>query len=103
KTNLSVPLPIKLPLTLTENAQIVLESRYLLKNDSGQVVESPQALFERVAESVASVEQKNISYWKKQFFEMLEDLRFLPNTPTLINAGQKRGQLSACFVLPIED
>ena len=88
---------------LTENAQIVLESRYLLRDLSGNVIETPSRLFERVAEAVASGEGSHKRKWKNQFLEMMTELRFLPNSPTLMNAGKNQGQLSACFVLPIED
>jgi ribonucleoside-diphosphate reductase alpha chain len=94
---------------LSENALIVLEKRYLAKDDKGKVMETPEALFQRVAKYVASAD---FSYGRKaadvnrsadEFYEMMADLQFLPNTPTLMNAGRPLGQLSACFVLPVED
>jgi ribonucleoside-diphosphate reductase alpha chain len=89
---------------LTENARTVLESRYLWKDDAGRVVETPRQLFERVARAIAAVEKpKARAQWEARFYEMMASRRFMPNTPTLINAGRPKGQLSACFVLPVED
>ncbi len=88
---------------LTKNAQIVLEKRYLSRNAQGKLLETPEQLFRRVAKAVCASEKKDRSQWGKRFFEIMASLRFLPNTPTLINAGKKAGQLSACYVLPIED
>jgi ribonucleoside-diphosphate reductase alpha chain len=87
----------------TANARLVLEKRYLLKNDQGRVVETPEELIERVAGAVAEVEGRGAGKWKREFLRILSCLRFLPNSPTLMNAGKKKGQLSACFVLPVED
>ncbi len=87
----------------TQNAQIVLEKRYLWKDDQERVVETPEGLFWRVARAVAGVEKSRKSQWEKKFYEMMVSCRFMPNTPTLINAGRPRGQLSACFVLPVTD
>ena len=93
---------------LTENAGRVLESRYLLRGPSGEVVETPGELFGRVARTVAAAEDLfgapgRASRWTEQFSELLSSLEFLPNSPTLSNAGRPRGQLAACFVLPVED
>jgi ribonucleoside-diphosphate reductase alpha chain len=88
---------------LTANALIVLKSRYLLKDERGELAETPQELFQRVAKVIASEEAKNKAQWEEKFFEMMVNLRFIPNSPTLMNAGKKNGQLAACFVLPIED
>jgi len=88
---------------LTENAKVVLEQRYLEKNDQGEVIETPEEMFSRVAGAVAKVEPKRKDYWAKRYYEFMASLRFLPNSPTLMNAGKKSGQLSACFVLPVED
>lgn len=85
------------------NAIRVLAERYLLKNKKGKIVESPTEMFRRVATAVASAEKKDKKKWEKQFFEMMKNLEFLPNSPTLMNAGTKIGQLSACFVLPVDD
>lgn len=93
---------------LTPNAKVVLEKRYLLKDDAGRVIETPGELFARVAKAVASQEGRSNegrskSEWFERFYELMASLRFLPNSPTLMNAGKSKGQLSACFVLPIED
>ncbi|MBI2712514.1 MAG: adenosylcobalamin-dependent ribonucleoside-diphosphate reductase [Bdellovibrio sp.] len=88
---------------LTESALAVLQARYLQKESGRKRTESAEDLFRRVAQFVASVEGKERKSWEKRFFEMMVSLRFLPNSPTLMNAGMKEGQLSACFVLPIED
>ena len=90
-------------LVLTENAKTVLKSRYLLRDEQGAVTETPEQLFERVAKAVAAVEKSDKRQWQKKFLEMMLSRRFMPNSPTLMNAGKKEGQLSACFVLPIED
>lgn len=92
---------------LTPVARRVLESRYLLRDSNGIVIETPALMFARVAASIAVVERK----WGKrdprdvasEFFRLMASLRFLPNSPTLMNAGTPEGQLSACFVLPLED
>lgn len=96
-------------LGLTGNALEVLRNRYLDRNESGEVVESPEGLFRRVAHAIASVE----SSWglstdarrevEDAFFRMMVERRFMPNSPTLMNAGRRLGMLSACFVLPLED
>lgn len=88
---------------LTANAIEVLQSRYLLKDADGRVCETPEELFERVAYAIAAGEGSKRNHWASEFFEMMNELRFLPNSPTLMNAGKKNGQLSACFVLPVED
>ncbi|MFZ9595317.1 MAG: adenosylcobalamin-dependent ribonucleoside-diphosphate reductase [Bdellovibrionia bacterium] len=90
-------------LKLSENSLEVLKSRYLLKNLAGEVVETPVGMFSRVAQAVAEVESRRVSYWQEKFYELMVKKRFLPNSPTLMNAGKKGGQLSACFVLPISD
>lgn len=81
---------------LTENALTVLKSRYLMNG------ETPKDLFWRVATAVAAPEA-DPETWAAQFYEMMADTRFLPNSPTLFNAGTGAGTLSACFVIPIED
>jgi ribonucleoside-diphosphate reductase alpha chain len=84
----------------------VLRHRYLRKDASGAVIETPEDMFRRVARAVASVEanyQGDVAYWEETFFRLLATLRFLPNSPTLMNAGLPHGQLAACFVLPVED
>src|SRR6185312_4703164 len=93
---------------LTENALKVLQARYLLRDATGQVVETPEGLFRRVARGVAAAETRfggpeAAARWEEAFTEALARLDFLPNSPTLMNAGTALGQLSACFVLPVED
>jgi len=91
---------------LSENALKVLQSRYLLKNEHGEVIETPDAMFRRVASTIASAERhygSDALLWEETFLELLSSCRFLPNSPTLMNAGKSIGQLAACFVLPVED
>jgi len=103
--------PVELPpteLKLTENAMVVLEKRYLQKDNRGNVIETPEQLFRRVARYIASAESTfdksaKVDEWERAFYKMMTSLEFLPNSPTLMNAGRDLGQLSACFVLPIED
>ena len=99
---------IKKGLVLSDNAVRVLERRYLKKDAKGRVVESPEKMFRRVAHHIAKAEKNhgNSSHVKKMeeiFYAMMTESRFLPNSPTLMNAGRNLGQLAACFVLPIED
>ena len=93
---------------LSENALRVLERRYLTKDREGKVSETPQELFRRVARHIASAESMfdtgaDVSTYEEAFYQLMESLDFLPNSPTLMNAGRELGQLSACFVLPIDD
>ena len=91
---------------LTENALKVLRTRYLMKDEKGNVIESPEDMFRRVARSIARVEKhynEDADYWQESFFNLMTSLKFLPNSPALMNAGKSRGQLAACFVLPVED
>lgn len=88
---------------LSPNALRILEARYLRRNAAGEIVESPAQLFERVARAVAQAEGTKAGEWADRFLTLLESLDFLPNSPTLMNAGTALGQLSACFVLPVED
>ncbi len=95
---------LKLPL----NTLLVLKKRYLLKDDEKNVLETPGELFRRIARSVCEGEANFRSKRKKDdveeiFFRMMTDFEFLPNSPTLMNAGTALGQLSACFVLPVDD
>ncbi|RJQ21548.1 MAG: adenosylcobalamin-dependent ribonucleoside-diphosphate reductase [Nitrospiraceae bacterium] len=91
---------------LSENALKVLRTRYLLKDEQGNIRETPGEMFRRVARAVASAERiygGNAEEWEAKFFDAMSGLLFLPNTPTLINAGKDMGQLAACFVLPVDD
>ncbi len=93
---------------LSENAQLVLERRYLKKDDSGIILETPEQMFRRVAGHIAAAEKLynekvDIKDIENQFYQMMTEFRFLPNSPTLMNAGRALGQLAACFVLPVED
>ena len=93
---------------LSENAKKVLRERYLRKNEHGEIIETPEEMFWRVAHHVASAdklydENADVEKTAEKFYEVMSNLDFLPNSPTLMNAGKELGQLSACFVLPIED
>ncbi len=95
-------------MNLTENAIKVLERRYLVRDENGNLIEDPKDMFRRVAKAVAEadtdyVDSSQLKVIEDEFFEMMSNLEFLPNSPTLMNAGRPLGQLSACFVLPIED
>jgi len=103
--NLQEKLGIEAP-KLTVNAMEVLRQRYLLRDETERLTETPAQLFKRVAGAIAKPDGKhggNTVQSEKSFFEMMAKLEFLPNTPTLFNAGTELGQLSACFVLPVED
>lgn len=105
KALLGVSDELKLPL----NAILVLERRYLRKDQSGQVLESTSEMFRRIAKSVAEVEKEygksssEVHGFEDEFYGIMTKLKFLPNSPTLMNAGTMFRQLSACFVLPVED
>ena len=94
---------------LSENALKVLERRYLSKDGKGNIIETPEGLFRRVARAIASPDQtfgastEEIKQVEDTFYNMMAGLQFIPNSPTLMNAGRPLGQLSACFVLPIDD
>ena len=96
---------LKLPL----NAVEVLKRRYLLKDEFGKVIETPSQMFERVAKAIARAElnygksKEEVKEIERRFYLLMRNLEFLPNSPTLMNAGTELGQLAACFVLPIED
>ncbi|MEM3521518.1 MAG: vitamin B12-dependent ribonucleotide reductase [Candidatus Bathyarchaeia archaeon] len=93
---------------LSANAISVLERRYLRKDKDGRIIETPTAMFRRVARSIAIVDMiydsnANVKKTEEEFYKIMTNLEFLPNSPTLMNAGTELGQLSACFVLPVED
>jgi ribonucleoside-diphosphate reductase alpha chain len=96
---------LKLPL----NSIQVLEKRYLLKDENGKIIETPSQLFRRVAKHLASNEfnygadEKMVSHYESAFYEIMTNFEFLPNSPTLMNAGTELGQLAACFILPVKD
>ncbi|MEJ2051104.1 MAG: ribonucleotide reductase N-terminal alpha domain-containing protein [Calditrichota bacterium] len=97
---------IKDDLKLGVNALKVLQERYLLKDEEGNIVETPTQMFQRVSKAIAAIDKTydgNPQIVEKEFFAAMSNLEFLPNSPTLMNAGTSLGQLSACFVLPIED
>src|SRR5688572_1435309 len=97
------------PVTLTSNARTVLEKRYHVKNEKGQPTEQPEDLFWRVATVVAEADRRYgasegaVVEVAEQFYLLMTQGRFIPNSPTLMNAGRPLGQLSACFVLPVKD
>lgn len=94
---------------LSPNSLKVLQKRYLLKDEAGNPVEQPSDMFRRVAENIASAElafggdAETVAEIAADFYDLMTTLEFLPNSPTLMNAGREIQQLSACFVLPIED
>ncbi len=93
---------------LTDNALKVLKKRYLAKDEDGHITETPEDMFDRVARTIAADEKKykdadDTGKLTKEFYDMMTNLDFLPNSPTLMNAGRPLGQLSACFVLPVGD
>lgn len=94
---------------LSGNAMAVLERRYLARDDRGELIEKPQDMFRRVAKNIASAEtgygksKKEVKDVETEFYDLMSSLDFLPNSPTLMNAGKELQQLSACFVLPVED
>jgi len=114
---LTKPSPLKLDssmfvketLQLSENARTVLERRYLRKDAKGTPLETPAQMFRRIAGHIAKAEEKyggdesRLREVEELFYKMMTEFKFLPNSPTLMNAGRRLGQLAACFVLPVED
>jgi ribonucleoside-diphosphate reductase alpha chain len=107
-----MPLPSKPPAgpaALSQNARTVLEKRYLVKDASGKATETPEDMFWRVSTVVAEADRRYgasegaVTEVAEQFYRLMTERRFEPNSPTLMNAGRPLGQLSACFVLPVED
>ncbi len=96
-------------LNFSNEALKILGQRYLLKDESGAVAETPKQMLQRVAENIARADitygagESEVGDIEERFYEMMAGLRFLPNSPTLMNAGTKVQQLSSCFVLPVED
>jgi ribonucleoside-diphosphate reductase alpha chain len=96
-------------LRLSDNALRILKKRYLKKDDTGNVIEFPEEMFRRVADNIAQADQlygatyEDVCKTSDKFYDLMTNLRFLPNSPTLMNAGKALQQLSACFVLPVED
>lgn len=93
---------------LSPNSISVLERRYLRRDDKGRIAETPAALFRRVASAIASADifydsEADLKQTREDFYRFMTNLEFLPNSPTLMNAGTQLGQLSACFVLPVDD
>ncbi len=95
--------------SFSRNAIVVLRRRYLAKDGEGNIIETPEAMIRRVARTVAAVEknygtkENQIKELENVFFQVMNNLDFMPNSPTLMNAGRELGQLSACFVVPVED
>ena len=94
---------------LSENAIKVLEKRYLKRDASGKCIEGPADMFRRVADTIASGDlqfgatQSDVDKLSDRFYDAITNCYFMPNSPTLMNAGRELGQLAACFVLPVED
>src|SRR5215510_3289102 len=93
---------------LTDNARRILEKRVLARDSQGRLIETPEEMFRRVARSIASADLQYVTpadaaATEEAFFEIMVSLGFLPNSPALMNAGRNLAQLSACFVLPVED
>ena len=97
------------PAALSKNAMTVLKSRYLIRDERGECIETPAELFSRAAWAAARAEiaygagERDVKTWHKRYYDLMAWLKFLPNSPVLMNAGRVNNMLSACFVLPIED
>ena len=97
------------PAVVSDNAKVVLEKRYLMKNASGELAETPDGMFRRVANALAAPDatygatKAEVKQLAEEFYEAMATLEYVPNSPTLMNAGTGQGTLSACFVLPLED
>ncbi len=92
------------PVALSENARVVLEKRYLLRDAEGRLAETPEGMLARVATAIAAAEpEAERGAWAQRYYDAMAARRFLPNSPTLMNAGTGRGTLAACFVLPVDD
>ena len=100
---------VKKGVALSENAVTVLKRRYLRKDSQGKVIETPEKMFRRVAQHIAKAEknygasEERVKEVEETFYDLMTQFVFLPNSPTLMNAGRRLGQLAACFVLPVED
>ncbi len=95
-------------LMISVNGLKVLEKRYLQKDENGKAIETPEAMFRRISSFIATADkafepEKDTKELENKFYDIMSKLYFLPNSPTLMNAGRELGQLSACFVLPVED
>ncbi|MDC4204074.1 MAG: hypothetical protein MPW14_10690 [Candidatus Manganitrophus sp.] len=94
--------------SLSQNAITVLEKRYLKRDPEGRLIETPEEMFRRVANNIAEADRRyrsdsQTAETAETFYDLLSSLAFLPNSPTLMNAGRELQQLSACFVIPVED
>ena len=109
RPTLGYPQTMETELGLSENSLVTLRERYLKKDDLGEVIETPEDMFRRVAENIAQADveygasSEKVTETADQFYDLMSSLRFLPNSPTLMNAGKDLQQLSACFVLPVDD
>ena len=110
KTELRLTVPADLPdPVISANAMKVLEKRYLGKDEKGRVRENPRQMFWRIAENLAQAERRygateaQVTQTAREFYSLMSTFKFLPNSPTIMNAGRELQQLSACFVLPVPD
>lgn len=104
KESIGVKDELKLPINTVQ----VLKNGYLLRDENGEIIENTKEFYQRVAKAVASAEEAfggaaSVSLWEEQFYKLLIEGLFLPNSPTLMNAGTSLSQLAACFVLPVGD